>query len=287
MVVAMTRRLRWAALAATALVVMTGTTPADAGDTATGPYTGYPDSMVVLAHSGATGENSGPKPGVEVRRNSWATGTNKKVNSVYLRILAKNPRIEGNNVNLAQAGANLEALQAQAAEAVRLRPAPELVLVQIMDNDMVCPATRRDYRRFTSGFVAALETLAEGLPRARIFVVSQFGSPATYLETLRPEERVQSGGTGPCAFLGPDGAVVPRELERLERIIRNYEARLESGCEEFAQCTYDEGAFGRIRDRREYLSSDLNHLSVRGHAKAAEVAWRAMRKAGLVPACDD
>jgi hypothetical protein len=283
----MTRRLRWAALAATAVVVMTGTTPADAGDQATGPYTGYPDSMVVLAHSGATGENSGPKPGVEVRRNSWATGTNPKVDSVYRRILAKNPRIKGNSDNLARAGANIEALQAQAAEAVTLRPAPELVLVQIMDNDMVCPATRRDYRQFKAGFVDALETIAEGLPRARIFVVSQFGSPSTYLRVLTREERLQFGGTGPCAFLGPDGAVVPRELERLERIIRNYEARLESGCEEVAQCTYDEGAFGRIRERRAYFSSDLNHLSVRGHAKAAEVAWRAMRRAGLVPVPDE
>jgi hypothetical protein len=66
----------------------------------------YPDSMAILGHSGATGEDSDPaKPHVEVRANSWATGTNPAVNSVYQRILAHNPKIAGHNANLARAGA--------------------------------------------------------------------------------------------------------------------------------------------------------------------------------------
>jgi hypothetical protein len=58
--------------------------------------------MFVLGHSGATGENSDPsKPRVEVRANSWATGTNPVVKSLYLRILAKNTAIQSHAVNLA------------------------------------------------------------------------------------------------------------------------------------------------------------------------------------------
>lgn len=55
------------------------------------------------------------------------------------------------------------------------------------------------------------------------------------------------------------------------------------GCERFSQCRYDGGAFGRIVERRGYLSSDLSHLSVKGHAKAAAAVWSAMKRAGLVP----
>jgi hypothetical protein len=49
------------------------------------------------------------------------------------------------------------------------------------------------------------------------------------------------------------------------------------------QCTYDGGAFGRIGDRPEYVSSDLNHFSIKGHAKAAAVAWAAMRRTHVLP----
>ena len=110
-------------------------------------YVGYPSSIVVLAHSGATGENSDPsRPGVEVRANSWATGTNPAINSVYLRILAKNAGIKGHNVNLAQGGATVHDLVRQAQAAVALEPKPDLVLIQIMDNDLVCPARRQPER---------------------------------------------------------------------------------------------------------------------------------------------
>jgi hypothetical protein len=247
-------------------------------------YVGYPSSIVVLAHSGATGENSNPRrPGVEVRANSWATGTNPAVNSVYLRILAKNPAIRGHNVNLAHGGATVLDLVGQAERAVALEPKPDLVLIQIMDNDIVCPAKASDYAAFRSTFISALKVLAQGAPESSIFVVSQFGSPTTQLRTFTPAERKSFGGTGPCASLDPQGRIVPKELARLETIIHGYEAKLEAGCKLVAQCRYDNGAFGRIVDKRAYWSSDMSHLSVKGHAKAAAVAWAAMKRAGLVP----
>ncbi len=246
--------------------------------------TGYPSSIAVLAHSNATGENSDPKrPGVEVRVNSWATGTNPAVKSVYQRILAQNPRIKGRNFNLAQGGATVDDLVLQAERAASLKPKPDLLLIQIMDNDIVCPAAARDYSAFRSTFVSALKKLAQSAPESRFFVVSQFGSPTTYWKALTQAERRSFGGTGPCDFLDPAGRLVPKELARLERIIHRYEAQLRAGCRRFRQCRYDGGAFGRIVDKHEYVSSDLNHFSVKGHAKAAAVAWSAIRRAGLVP----
>jgi hypothetical protein len=245
-------------------------------------YVGYPSSIAVLAHSGATGENSDPgRPGEEVRANSWATGTNPGVDSVYLRILAANPAIKGHKVNLAHGSATVQDLVLMSRQIVAMKSKPQLVLIQIMDADMVCPAAKRDYTGFRSTFLSALKILARGAPNSRFFVVSQFGSPSNW-RMLSPAERRSIGGTGPCAFLSPAGRVVPKELTRLERIIHGYEAQLKAACKLVRQCR-DGGAFGRIIDKREYWSSDLNHFSVKGHAKAAAVAWAALKRAGLVP----
>jgi hypothetical protein len=247
-------------------------------------YVGYPSSIAVLGHSGATGENSDPsRPGVEVRANSWATGTNPAVNSVYLRILAKNPEIKGHNFNLAHGSATVQDLVVMAKQVVAMTPKPELVLIQIMDADIVCPATARDYAAFRSTFVSALNVLAKGTPQPSYFVVSQFGSPGTYARSLTGAQRRTFGGTGPCDFVDPNGRIVPKKVARLEKVIHGYETQLQAGCTRFSQCRYDAGAFGRIVDKREYISSDLNHFSIKGHAKAAAVAWEAMKRAGLVP----
>jgi GDSL-like lipase/acylhydrolase family protein len=245
---------------------------------------GYPSSIGVLGHSGATGEGSDPdRPGEEVRANSWATGTNPEVNSLYLRILAKNPAIKGHNLNLAEGGATVDQLVLQAEEAVSGKPKPGLFVIQIMDNDIVCPVSADDLRAFRSTFVSALEELVKGAPESDIFVVSQFGSPATNAKALPAELRTSFGGVGPCDFLDLDGRLVPKKLARAETAIHGYEAQLKAGCKRFDQCRYDGGAFGRVVDKRHYISSDGNHFSVQGHAKAAAVAWAGMKRAGLVP----
>src|SRR3954470_10988218 len=83
------------------------------------PYTGYPDAIVALGHSGSTGEDSDPRqPGVEVRENSWITGTNPAVDSLYERILAKHPAIRGHALALSQGGATVEEVLGQAVSAV-------------------------------------------------------------------------------------------------------------------------------------------------------------------------
>jgi hypothetical protein len=92
------------------------------------PYGGYPDAIVVLGHSGSTGESSDPsRPGVEVRENSWATGTNPDVNSLYRRILAVHPQIKDHEVALSKGGATVDDLVDQAQQAVDQQPSRPLV----------------------------------------------------------------------------------------------------------------------------------------------------------------
>ena len=244
----------------------------------------WPNSVVVLGHSGATGESSDPKrPHVEVRANSWATGTNPAVDSVYLRILAKNPRIEGHNLNLAQGGATVVQLQTQAQLAVQSTPLPDLVLIQIMDNDMVCPARGSAYRSFHAGLQGALQTIVRGDPHATIFVVSQFGSLRSYAYAWTVSQRLTMTGTGPCDFIDPAGKVVPAKLAVLNTVIHGYQAQLRLTCEQFNRCHYDGDAFNSVAVRPEYYAFDLGHLSIKGHAKAAAVAWAALQRAGVIP----
>jgi hypothetical protein len=251
---------------------------------AAAPRPGWPSAMAIIGHSGSTGEDSDPaQPHVEIRANSWATGTNPAVNSVYQRILAHNPAIRGHNFNLAQGGANIRRIARQARRAVTLNPRPDLVLIQAIDSDIVCPATTSDFASFRRSMQSVIRGLSRGLPRAKVFVTSQFGSVPTYARALSPAQRKQFGGTGPCAFLDPGGRLVPREVDRLERIIHGYEAAARSACRAVPRCFDDRGAFGRTIDRPEYITEDLNHFSVKGHAKAAAVAFAAMRRAGALP----
>lgn len=204
------------------------------------------------------------------------------MNSVYRRILAKNPKIKGHNFGLSQGGATVQQVLLQAQQAMTLKPKPELVIVQVIDSDIVCPATNKDYAAFRVGVVAVLKELARA-PASRVFLVSQFGSPGTYARALTRAQRRTMAGSGPCDFINTTGKIVPVKLVRLDRVIHGYEAALASACKRFPHCRYDGGAFGRVVDRPEYITEDLNHFSVRGHAKAAAVAWAALKRVGLIP----
>ena len=245
---------------------------------------GYPNSIAVLGHSGATGENSAPdQPGVEVRENSWATGTNPEVNSVYLRILERNPAIEGQNVNYAEAGATIDQVAAKADRLLGDDPDTDLILIQVMDNDLTCPLDTTALDDFRARVIAMLQNLDRSAPNSSLFVVSQFGSVPTYARSLTRDERASQGGTGPCDFMTPTGDIARKKVRRLERAIHAYEGTLKAACEQAQRCSYDSGAFAGIVDRREYLSDDFNHLSIEGHAKAAAVTWNAMHRAGVLP----
>jgi hypothetical protein len=245
----------------------------------------YPSSIAVIGHSGATGEGvSGPRA-FRVR-NSWVTGDTPAVQSLYSRILARNPGIRGNKFNLALGGADVAAMLLQAKKAVGLKPAPELVIVQGIDHDITCDAI--GHRPFQVAFARVLDVLASGLPDARIFVVSQFGSVPTYIKALTLKQRVNqrlriSPGSGPCAFLDASGAPIAKGVAYLEAVIHRYEAAVASACKAVASCRYDGGAFGRVVERPEYISWDVIHLSAEGQAKAAAVAWAALKRAGISP----
>ena len=171
----------------------------------------YPNSIAVIGHSFATGESvSGRR--ADWAHHSWVTGDSPAVQSIYSRILARNPAVRGNKFNFARGGADVKAMLMQARKAVTSEPTPELVVVQGLDHDITCNET--GHRPFQVAFARVLDVLAIGLPDARIFVVSQFGSVPTYIKALTLKQRINqrhriSPASGPCAFLDKNGAPIP------------------------------------------------------------------------------
>jgi hypothetical protein len=245
----------------------------------------YPDSIAVIGHSFATGEGvSGPR--AFRIRNSWITGDVPAIQSLYSRILARNPAIRGNKFNLAINGADVASMLLQARKAITLKPAPELVVVVSMDNDITCDAT--SHRPFQVAFTRVLEVLATGLPDGRIFVTSQFGSTASYITSLTLKQRVNqrariSATSGPCAYLDARGAAIPKGVAYIEGVIHRYEAAVATACKAVATCRSDGGALGRVVYRPEHVSWDLIHLAAPGQAKSAAVAWAALKGVGIIP----
>lgn len=241
----------------------------------------YPDSIAVIGHSGATGSGvAGPRS--NWAHSSWVTGDSPAVQSLYSRILARNPAVRGNKFNLALGGADVASMLLQAKKAVGLKPTPELVVVQGIDNDIRCDAV--SHKPFQVAFARVLDVLATGAPEARIFVVSQPGSPLTAAKALTLKQRIRiGGGSGRCAFIAANGAIRLKEAAYLDAVIHRYEAAVATACKAVASCRYDGGAFGRIVDRPEWVSTDLQHANLEGNAKLAAVAWAALKRVGIIP----
>src|SRR4051812_39278305 len=103
------------ALAVTGCGSSSGTESAASSSPASGAVhrTAAFDSIGVIGHSGATGANSTGE-GPDVPENSWATGDNPEVNSIYLRLLSAHPALKGHNYNTAKDGSDASALMGQA-----------------------------------------------------------------------------------------------------------------------------------------------------------------------------
>ena len=247
-------------------------------------YVGYPSAIVVLGHSGATGESSDPsRPAYEARENSWATGTNPAVNSVYLRILAKNPGIKGHNVNLAQRRRGRRRSRAPGSAGRRkLSPRPTYSDPDHGRRHRLHGKGDATTPRFRSTFITALQLLAQGAPKSSIFVVSQFGSPRVPGGCSALPSGRDSEAPGRCLRRSPrparpEGACPARE------IIHGYEAHSKPAASSSRSAGTTAAPSADRRQARRTANDGVDHFSIKGHGKAAAVAWAALKRAGLVP----
>ncbi|MGE5073150.1 MAG: SGNH/GDSL hydrolase family protein [Anaerolineae bacterium] len=236
-----------------------------------------PLGIIAIGHSGLTGESSDPsRLGQDAPENSWATGTNPAVNSIYQRLVAVEPEAEGHVANLAEGGAVARQLANQAKQALQLVPAPQLVIIQTIDNDIRCDGSDdKNIPIFGDTLTKALDSIVAATPNSRILMVSQPGRPAGFAAAVasNPAAKDKYEGNGICDLFNLDGSINQDHINTLTSIIERYEAEQERVCAAFPQCSTDHGALTKYKDNLGDLAGDWTHLAVRGHTQLAELIW--------------
>jgi hypothetical protein len=254
----------------------TAATPAVAG-AAAAPVARTPelDAIGVIGHSGATGADSAAD-GSDVVANSWATGTNPDVQSVYLRLLAGHPALEGHNWNQAIDGSDVSSLMGQAKALMGKDPVPDIVLIQSIDNDIRCDGTdEQNYDPFEQSVREVVGYLEQADPGVKLFLVDVWGSAQEYDDAVAtlPHGIDHITDSGPCAAYTPDGRRHPDHEAYLQHVVDAYFARLEKVCAEVEGCATDGGAVLDFGLEPQDLTPDLNHLMPSGQAKMAAIVW--------------
>jgi hypothetical protein len=241
-----------------------------------------PSAMAVIGGGNAVGYASDPKhPFQEARANSWATGTNPAVRSIYTRLLAANPAVRGRAFNFGSHDATVRDLPSQVRKATLLKTKPELVLVQILGNDAACDGKDETrYADFQARVTESLEGLATALPKARILAVGDAGTLDSYIKAVSSYglgARLTHAGKGICSIFAPKtGKVVPEHVAYLRRTIDGYNAAFAAACKSVPTCRYDGGAARRIVMKPADLAHRYESLSVQGLAKLAAIEWKVL-----------
>ncbi|MEO3744611.1 GDSL-type esterase/lipase family protein [Plantactinospora sp. B5E13] len=244
------------------------------------PRPGLPSSIAALGDSITTGFGSCLTLAA-CQRNSWATGSSSRVDSIYRRLLEANPAIRGNVRNEASNGARVGALADQAADAVRRKADYVTVLVGANDACRTRIEDMTEVRTFRESLDRGLRVLKEGRPRAQVLVVS---IPDLYRlwEIGHDDERaVRAWGNRICPSLLANPTSTA-EVDKTRRStfrarIDAYNKELSAACRAYgSRCRYDGGAVHRVRFSLDMVNRlDYFHPNVDGQNKLAEVAWRA------------
>ncbi|MBK8294426.1 MAG: SGNH/GDSL hydrolase family protein [Solirubrobacterales bacterium] len=258
----------------------------------------------------SAGTGTSGLPSAEQPANSWGTGTNGAVQSVYTRLLAINPAISGNRYPMA---ANGKKMTDMAGQATSMPATTELVLVEMGGNDLckdsvAAMTSLTDYR---SQFVAGLNAIAARSPNALISVSSipdifnlWFLRGAPNPPNSQPSSRAGTArffwdtlSVIPCQSLVADptdmsaAAVARREAVRERDIAFNQ--ILAEECALRLRCRFDDNALfnfssNRVdplsngpylpREQWQFVDDDIStidhfHPSLSGQTKVAQKAW--------------
>src|SRR4051794_10095282 len=258
------------------LVVAAIAVPAASADPA---KVGYPSSIASTGDSITRAFNTCAFPFMDCVANSWSTGTSSSVNSVYRRILAKNPLISGKNLNDAKTGAKMVGLNAQVSAAGS--QGVELVTILMGANDVCASseAAMTPVATVKAQFQASLETVTKALPNARIGV-SSIPNIYNLWAILRTNStaRFVWGLYGICqSMLANPNSTAQADVDRRARVAqRNSDDNdaIAAVCAQYIHCRFDNYAgYNVVFATSDVSTRDYFHPSVGGQAKAAATAW--------------
>lgn len=243
---------------------------------ASGAIVGYPNSMDALGDSITRAFDSDTSQILtDVPANSWSTGTNPSVNSIYSRILSASSVISGNNSNDAMTGAHISDLDGQVQKAVSKNAVFITILMGANDACTSSEATMTSVDTFQSEFSQAMQDLSLGLPDARIYVASVpnvyhlwelFNSNPSADAIWTNYHICQSMLANPTSTAAAD---VQRRQDVLQRI-KDFNSVLQSVCAQYIHCRFDNGVTFNTAFTADQVSTiDYFHPSVAGQAALA------------------
>lgn len=210
---------------------------------------------------------------------SWATGTDSEVDSLARQLLGNGEELAERSWNLAESGAVMADLPAQAAEAVALEP--ELVTVLIGANDACATdvAQMTGVAEFRADFAEALGLIRAELPETGVYV-----SSVPDLERLWSEGRGSTlartiwGLANICPSMLADaeerGAPATERRAEVSGRVRAYNEALAEVCERDELCRYDGGAVYDYAFTSDHISDwDWFHPSRQGQSTLAALAY--------------
>ncbi|TDC30417.1 SGNH/GDSL hydrolase family protein [Micromonospora sp. 15K316] len=219
-------------------------------------------------------------------RNSFSTGDGLRVQSLYRRLLDRDPEIRGRAYNHARPGARAGALEGQARAAVRDRV--DHVTVLIGAND-ACRADIDDMtsvRQFRTEVDRGLRALRTGRPKARVLVVSIPDLYRLWQVGHTDSRALRAWRRGVCPALLADAASdAPADRARRAAFrarITAYNGQLAAACRAYgSRCRYDGGAVHRVRFTLDLVNPlDWFHPNTAGQSRLADVTWDASGLAG-------
>ncbi|MFG1806273.1 SGNH/GDSL hydrolase family protein [Streptomyces sp. NPDC049040] len=246
------------------------------------PWNVHPASVAALGDSITRGFDA-CKPLSDCPEVSWATGSRTAVGSITSRLTA------ARSWNVADTGARVADLAAQAREAAAYKPAMVTILIGANDACTSGPATMTTVAHFRTRFDAALAYLHKTLPTTQILVAS-----IPDLERLWSIGRSNMLGKqvwklGLCPSMLGDAdslsaAAKARRAAVRDRVVA-YNQVLGQVCGRYARCRYDGGAVFGYRFGTDELSTwDWFHPNAKGQeqlaALLAAVAFRPQEKTG-------
>jgi lysophospholipase L1-like esterase len=206
---------------------------------------------------------------------SWSTGTQVDIDSQYSRLLLVNPAMNGHAHNDAVSGAQMNALNGQAASAVG--QGVDYVTIEMGAND-ACTSTESamtSVATFQSQFQSAMNTLKNGLPNAHVLVAS-----IPDLERLWQVGHVDADAVSRwtqfaiCqAMLVNPTSMAQADIDRRARVrqrVVDFDTALATVCAQWANCRFDDNTvFSFPFELPDISSIDYFHPSQQGQTMLA------------------
>jgi lysophospholipase L1-like esterase len=237
-----------------------------------------PNSMAATGDSitRAFDATSCPSPYSDCTAYSWSTGTKATVNSHYLRILARNPKIKGHAFNDAKTGANMSALDGQLKSAAAQHAQYVTVLMGANDICTSSIATMTPTATFQSEVQKALADFFAADRSAHIYMSSlpNIFQLWSILHTNANAEATWKLFNICQSMLATSNTDAQRQQVVSQEVADNKALAL--ACSAYTQCRWDGYAGYNFAFTASDISTlDYFHPNVTGQQAIAALTWKA------------